>query len=365
MPETRKTEEDLALVSTPKFSVASQNLALDTTMLNSLKEQYVNLMNMKAKLEGKLAEIAQSLCGLEEEMGKLKSIVEVPQLIMGSTTPPLGADREAKETEKSNKTAAVISDKEEKDSSAEGKNPALPRKRRNALAITEDKAAKIESMKSGFRICKPQGTFLWPNMGLFRQDVVPIDNLFAIPTPPCVCSSTTTAPRLVPSPQEHRPQPISTVKPLAEKRSTVAVNFTATSVSRHLPPLPLEATIAQYANNSITSNTSTTTTRTPLINLNEVPGNPHDHGFCSLQSQSHTSPCSLNYQRRNHMTTSTSMPRMITARKENEMSQWDRGNRQHLRVHSSLSSHRVKVGAGTWLALCTPNSSMGNNPRRV
>ncbi|KAG6390629.1 hypothetical protein SASPL_148367 [Salvia splendens] len=27
----------------------------------------------------------------------------------------------------------------------------------------EEKAAKIERLKSGFRICKPQGTFLWPN----------------------------------------------------------------------------------------------------------------------------------------------------------------------------------------------------------
>ncbi|THG18922.1 hypothetical protein TEA_007251 [Camellia sinensis var. sinensis] len=28
----------------------------------------------------------------------------------------------------------------------------------------EEKAVKIQRLKSGFRICKPQGTFLWPNM---------------------------------------------------------------------------------------------------------------------------------------------------------------------------------------------------------
>ena len=214
--------------------------------------------------------------------------------------------------EKSNKTVLVISDEEEKNSNEEGKNPALPRKRRNAVAITEDKAAKIERQKSGLRICKPQGTFLWPNMVLSRQVVVPLDDLFAIPTPPSVCSSTTTAPGLVRSPQEHWPQPTSTVKPLAEKRSTVAVNFSPTPVSTQPPPLPLEATTAQYANSSITSNTSSTTTRTNLINLNdnEVPGNPHDHGFCG--SQSHTAPCSLTYQRRNHLTTSTSIPRVCS-----------------------------------------------------
>ena len=37
MLETKKTEEDLALVTTPNFSVASQNLVHDTTMLLPLK----------------------------------------------------------------------------------------------------------------------------------------------------------------------------------------------------------------------------------------------------------------------------------------------------------------------------------------
>ncbi|XWS60120.1 hypothetical protein CRYUN_Cryun07bG0007000 [Craigia yunnanensis] len=363
MLETKKTEEDPALVPTPNSSVAGQNLVHDTTMLLPLK--YVNLMNMKAKLEGQLAEIAQSLCGLEEEMGKLKSIVEDPLLIMGLITPTLGTERETKETEKSNKTVLVISDEEEKESNAKGKTPALPGTRRNAVATKEDKAAKIERLKSGFRICKPQGTFLWPNMALSRQVVVPIDELLAIPTPPSVGSSTTTAPRFVPSPQEHRPQPTFTVKPLAERQSTVA-NFSPTPVSRHPPPLPLEAKTAKYANSKIISNTTSTTTKTTLINLNDVPGNPHDHVFSESYSQSHTSLCPLTYQRRyHHLTTSTSMPRIIHAKKENEMSQWDGGLRQQQRGYSSSSSHRVSQAAGTWLALSTPSSSMNNNPRRA
>lgn len=204
---------------------------------------------------------------MQEEMGKLKSIVEDPVLIMGSTTPPLDTERETKEMEKSNKTAPVIFDiEEDKDTtSAQGKN--------QAVAITEDKVAKIERLKSGFRVCKPQGSFLWPNMTSSSSTDEVNDHLFAIPTPPSVSSftTTTTAPRLV-------PKPTSTVKPLAKKRSsTVAV------MSKH--PHPLEATTAQYATTSSSIN----------LNLNEVPDNPGlDHG-----RQIHSSPCSLTYQRRN------------------------------------------------------------------
>ncbi|XVF54937.1 hypothetical protein PTKIN_Ptkin05aG0220900 [Pterospermum kingtungense] len=333
MQENKKTEEDVVVFTTPNVSVTSQNMVHDTTLLLPLKEKYVNLMNLKAKVEGQLEEIAQSLSGLEDEMGKLKAIVEDPVLIMGSTTPPLGTERETKEMEKSNKTALVILDEEEKDSAAEGKKPELPRKRIKAVAITEDKEAKIERQKSGFRICKPQGTFLWPNMALSTQVVVPTND--------SVCSSTTTALCLVPSPQQYRPQPNSTVKPLAEKRSsTVAINFSPTPISKQPPRLPLEATTS--------------------INLNEAPDNPHDLGFCGSQNQKHSSPCSYTYQRRNPLMTSTSIPRMIPAKKDNEMSQC-----KHPRGYSSPSSHSLAVGAGTWLVLSTPSSSMDNNPRRV
>ncbi|XVE56415.1 hypothetical protein DITRI_Ditri04bG0007100 [Diplodiscus trichospermus] len=356
MLETKEPEEDAALVTAPtNSSVASQNLVHDTTMLLPLKEKYVNLMNMKAKLEGQLAEIAQSLCGLEEEIGKLKSIVEDPLLKLGSTTPTLGTEGETKEKEKSNKTVLVVSDGGENDSNAKVKSPKLPRTRRNAVATKEDKAAKIERLKSGFRICKPQGTFLWPNMVVSRQVVIPINDLLAIPTPPSVGSSTTTAPCLIPGLQELRPQPTSTVKPLAERLNTVA-NFSPTPVCRHPPPLPLEVT---------TVNTTSTTTETNPINLNDIPCNLHDHGFYGSHSQGHTSPCSFTYQRRHHhLTTSTSMSRIIPAKKENEMSQWDGGFHQQQKGHTS-SSHRMPEAAGTWLALSTPSSSMDNNPGRV
>ncbi|CAA0834551.1 Protein DYAD [Striga hermonthica] len=76
-----------------------------------------------------------------------------------------------------------------------------------------EKAAKIQRMKSGFRICKPQGTFLWPNMvkdGTMvhstgsNQVTVQVE----VPTPTSVNSSSggLASPRLL-------------VKPLAEKRA--------------------------------------------------------------------------------------------------------------------------------------------------
>ncbi|XVF08495.1 hypothetical protein REPUB_Repub07fG0008100 [Reevesia pubescens] len=81
MLETMKTVEDLT-------SVTSQNLVHDTPMLLLLEEKYGDLMTMKAKFERQVSEIAQSFCRMKKEMEKLKSAVQDPLLIMGSTTPP-------------------------------------------------------------------------------------------------------------------------------------------------------------------------------------------------------------------------------------------------------------------------------------
>jgi len=39
-----------------------------------------------------------------------------------------------------------------------------PRKAKNTPPAAEGKAAKIQRLKSGFRLCKPQRSFLWLNM---------------------------------------------------------------------------------------------------------------------------------------------------------------------------------------------------------
>ncbi|GMI76631.1 hypothetical protein HRI_001332400 [Hibiscus trionum] len=299
MMENKKTEENLALVTTPNSAAASQNMVHEANMLLPLKEKYMGLMKLKDKLEGQLGEIGKSLSGVEEEMGKLKSKVEAANalLLMGLTTQPSSTE--------SDKTVLVnvISD-EEKDGEPEEKSPAVTRKRRSPVVTREEKAS--ERLKSGFRICKPQGTFLWPNMSLSRQVAAPNEDLVSIPTPPSVSSSI--------------------VKRLPERRNT------SVAAVKYLP-----TATPHYANS--------------LINLNEVPGNGN------LQDH-HGSPCPLTYQRRHHLTPSTSMPRMMHGKKEKEMSQWEAGSRQQQqRGNSSPSSPR------TWLALSTPTSSF--NIKRV
>ncbi|XP_042005962.1 protein DYAD-like [Salvia splendens] len=105
----------------------------------------------------------------------------------------------------------------------------------------EEKAAKIERLKSGFRICKPQGTFLWPNNNSSSSFVkVQVE----VPTPPSV-SSSTVPPQL---PYHYQPPPPpspSIVKPLAEKRavkvtisnSPASVNLSHYKVSANRPAL--------------------------------------------------------------------------------------------------------------------------------
>ena len=85
-------------------------------------------------------------------------------------------------------------------------------------ASQENKAAKIERLRSSFRICKPQGTFLWPNMSMSPKGVVQQTNSSLVPTPPSVYSSNKLATRLViNTPNGHNPG--SPLKPLAERRA--------------------------------------------------------------------------------------------------------------------------------------------------
>ncbi|PIN07034.1 hypothetical protein CDL12_20403 [Handroanthus impetiginosus] len=99
-------------------------------------------------------------------------------------------------------------------------------------SAAEEKAAKIQRLKSGFRICKPQGTFLWPNMVKDNNNSSSINSTSSskmmspqvvvqveVPTPPSVSSSTASTPPQLPY------QSASLVKPLAEKRPvTVTVS---------------------------------------------------------------------------------------------------------------------------------------------
>lgn len=161
------------------------------------------------------------------------SELEAPSLLLRSSlSPPPSTKSEIKQEERARR-------KQVQERVEEG----------NMVAKTEDKATKIRRLKSGFRICKPQGTFLWPNMAMSPHSVVP--------TPPSA-SSTTAAPRLSLSP--NGPHPSSPVKPLA--RRPVSTTTISNNVTRIRPN---------------------------LINLNEFPNTQHcDLALCGT----------LTYQRR-------------------------------------------------------------------
>lgn len=133
-------------------------------------------------------------------------------------------------------------------------------------STVEDKAAKIERLKSGFQICKPQGTFVWPNIALSPQLVSTHDtDHTVVPTPPSASSSTTSDPKLISKPHTQNlplqilTHPSSPVKPLAERRpvSTATLTYVTGPFSTSLSP-PL--------------GTPTSTTPTTIsLNLNEAP----------------------------------------------------------------------------------------------
>ncbi|KAJ0099926.1 hypothetical protein Patl1_20406 [Pistacia atlantica] len=57
-------------------------------------------------------------------------------------------------------------------------------------------------------ICRPQGSLIWPDMAMSAKDVVPLEDLIMVPTPPSDSSSSTSPPHLLLSrnlPQMQKP----------------------------------------------------------------------------------------------------------------------------------------------------------------
>lgn len=80
----------------------------------------------------------------------------------------------------------------------------------------DEKPCKV--VRSGFRICKPQGTFLWPNNGgsMSPQVQMQVEDLLAVPTPTSASSAT--------SPPNPFQLPGSPAKASLPKIRTVAVS---------------------------------------------------------------------------------------------------------------------------------------------
>ncbi|XP_044468578.1 protein DYAD-like [Mangifera indica] len=346
----KKQEDDGAIVNTPTSCITSQNFDHDSLLL-PLKEMYTDLMNKKAKIEEQMMEVSHSLCGMEVLMEKLKSSVEdankaeatpVSLLQMGSTMPSSSFSENGKKTEeleqKMKQTANVSNEDDKK--RAGGKTATISPAAATKAITAEDKAAKIERLKSGFRICRPQGSFLWPDMAIMSPDqakeVVPIEDLVMVPTPPSVSSSSTSPHHLLLSsglPQMGK-HSISLVKPLPERRP-IAVTLT----NQSLPP---GATTTQFVKNTTTAVSITTKTKTSLINLNVVPSN--------LNEPSTTAVSCLQAEKQEGGT------RQLTL--EGERKERLMKSEQKRRGCSTSSSSCLSKVVGTWLAFATPNPTL-------
>ncbi|KAE8022374.1 hypothetical protein FH972_008177 [Carpinus fangiana] len=338
---TKKQEENLAIVPILTSSLTSLTWDRKGSLIQT-KEMHIELMNRKSKIEKQLTEISQYLSGMEELMGMLKSTMEEPimseteapsPLLIGSpTTTSDITERERKEVEQKNKSA-IKSSEEQKAGDKWGDKA--------TVTATEDKAAKIERLKSGFRICKPQGTFLWPNMAMSpHSSVVHLEDLLVVRTPPSASSATSAAHLLL------QCNPASPVKPLAERlpvsNAGILINSVATPAPS--PPPPPE--------------TPQTTFKGCVINLNEPPQIQHsDTGLCGT----------ITYQRRHHnMTSDASMPRLAMGEKDQDeeteakdmTSNCDEQQQTPCGCSSSTSnSSCFPSEESLWLALATSNPS--------
>lgn len=134
----------------------------------------------------------------------------------------------------------------------------------------EENKKRRQKLKSGFRICKPEGSFVWPSeMAANNQVVVHLEDLLAgCPTPPSVSSSASCS---KPSPLHHhhqrqqRPSP-RVWKPVAT-RAAVSLNFSFATT---------RDTISSRPTNSSTTATAaaagfSTSVQSRVLDLNELP----------------------------------------------------------------------------------------------
>lgn len=189
----------------------------------------------------KMMEVSQPLGRIEEEMEKAK-------LAVG-------------ELNKLAESALTSDDKQG------GKGKTITGASDTTKVKPDERVAKIERLKSGFTMCKPRGSLVWPNKAMFPQPnkvVAQLEDLFLIPTTQSVSSSTaSSSPHHFLSPLSNsRPLPNRPVKPIPERRP-VTVTLTA-AVTKPTHPLPPE-TISQIETITSTGvSTTDTSTKTSM-----------------------------------------------------------------------------------------------------
>ncbi|CAI9295770.1 unnamed protein product [Lactuca saligna] len=235
-------DENKAIVVSEGVDTSPKQLTNFCNSLLPYSESDVN--NSRVSREECKKEMLVILKKVEAETNKMTGGSSGTEELINTQTVPAPAPDDAakKHTEKKKEAVALPKQGGDPEETSEGGAP----------PAGEGKAAKIERLKSGFRLCRPQGTFLWPNMvnnptnttaSCCSSQVV---DLLVVPTPPSVNSSTPPQAQL---PYNHHPAS-PPVKPVPERR---AVTVTVSTDHPH----------------SSTNNGNKITTS--LINLNDIP----------------------------------------------------------------------------------------------
>ncbi|KAL2893069.1 Protein DYAD [Bienertia sinuspersici] len=193
--------------------------------VESLKGLHQDLIKKKAHIEKQLLDISNTFSGMEGKIRWLKDAVTVTKedkhnqfLLMA-------------EKEKDKKTAAI------NDQITEDKQSAT-----TTTTAAEEKEKRRQKLKSGFRICKPQGTFLWPSQiaaaaasssspSSPSQVAVNLEDLLGFPTPPSVSSSCCSKPPFFLSAPPLQQQPPSPrVKRPVATRASVTLNISIANI---------------------------------------------------------------------------------------------------------------------------------------
>ncbi|XP_060206298.1 protein DYAD-like [Lycium barbarum] len=336
----RKIEE----LELKKKQQESQSILTSRTMEKCKKQLMIANSDFMAKMEEKILNLVSKMEKKERSISTLmlstERLAEVKEKQVEQESEKQGEQA----------VAAMERSKVAADQSKEVTATFNPKRARNSAPRAEEKAAKIQRLKSGFRLCKPQGSFLWPNMvrknggnNMSPQVVVQVEDLHMVQTPPSVSSSSAIAPPSL-LPFHKNSLPASPVKPVPERR---AVTVTVSTISS-------ETCYGAGDNMNYSAGNKTTT----MINLNDVPLNNVGEGF----RQTPTS-------RQTITTTTTVMPHHVSIiypgvniNKPRQASVDDSASQIQQQASKCCSSSATSLpqGAASWLVLATPRNTDSN-----
>ncbi|GAB4854615.1 hypothetical protein Ancab_023197 [Ancistrocladus abbreviatus] len=179
---------------------------IDINSFIPLKVMHQELVRRKVKIEEKLLIVSKAIDAMEEDANKLILQAKGKRVAAG---------------------AAIndATDESGKDNEGREKAPIAAA----AAAAAAERTERKQRLKSGFRICKPEGTFLWPDMAASSpsymqhgQGVVPLEEYLVVHTPPSVSSST------APPPLYHHCLPSPGLRPVVERLKVINVTPVST-----------------------------------------------------------------------------------------------------------------------------------------